>query len=505
VLRTHPEVTARGALAVLDGEKGNEKKTFIVSMSQAAEDQLVELGMTATQGLARCAGLALFYREAEEEERLQTDLLKLAAKWSPYFENTAPGICTIDLVGRPEAHRTPEPLCRQLLDALRSAGLEARVGMAGNPDLAFIAARLTSSTSPTCVLPTESKALQKHLSEVAIAALRPSVALLEVLDLWGVRRLGDLAKLDRTAIGERLGQEAVQLHDLCFGKGTRLLQLVIPPRDYGAKIEIDYEIQELEPLLFILRRLLESVCARLTSIYLVAGAIDLTLFFSDKTTNARHFRVPEPSADPEILFEILHTWLETFSADAPICGLEIQAHPTRAHGQQRRLFEASIRNPARFAQTLAQLEALFGTPSIGTPRPQNTYRPDAFKLNSYSLDIEPASSARVREDTLPVEVARPQTPLHPHGLPLRRFRPPQRIEVLTEAADAPHLQAPTAILTGSVPGTIADSQGPWAISGDWWDKECWNRLEWDIRHENSETIYRLYRDRAGWFLEGIYG
>jgi protein ImuB len=216
--------------------------------------------------------------------------------------------------------------------------------------------------------------------------------------------------------------------------------------------------------------------------------------------------VPEPSADPEALFQILHTWLETFSAEAPICGVKVDAHPTLPHGRQRRLFEASIRNPARFAQTLAQLEALFGTPNVGTPRPLNTHRPGAFELLPYSLDFAPEPSARVREDApVPVEVARPQTSVRPLGLPLRRFRPPERIEVLTEPADAPHLQTPTAILTGSARGVIADSRGPWAISGDWWDQQCWTRLEWDVRQEQTNTLYRVCRDRTGWFLEGVYG
>jgi protein ImuB len=521
VARVRADVTPDSAVGVLDGDAGNEKKAFIVAVSCQAEAHRVERGMTATQGLARCGSLALFYRDRDEEERVQLTLLEQASRWTPHFENTAPGTCTLDLIGVPDARKDVRGLSAQMAESLRAAGFkDGRVGIAGTPDLAFIAARMGN---PACVLPAEPSALRQRLEGIPIMALLPSPALLEVLDLWGVRVLGDLAKLDRTSIGERLGQEALRLQDLCSGKGTRLLRLVTPPRDYSAQIETDYEIQELEPLLFLLQRLLESVCARLASAYYVAGSIDLTLRCSNKSTTERNFRIPEPSADPEVLFQILHAWLETFTSEAPLCGIGIAACPVQAHGQQRRLFEASIRNPARFAQTLAQLEALFGSANVGTPSPLPSHRPDAFVMTSFNyqnLEMEgttaAASSSRVREEakskkkshskTQPmVEVARTQTSDQPLGLPMRRLRPPEKIEVVTEPAAEPHDQRPKAILTGSVRGALTDTRGPWAISGDWWELACWTRLEWDVCHESSGTLYRIYRDRSGWFLEGVYG
>ncbi|MEZ5328541.1 MAG: DNA polymerase Y family protein [Verrucomicrobiales bacterium] len=519
VARAHAGVVTGSAVAVLDGDAGNEKKAIIVAVSSQAEASRVERGMTATQGLARCGGLALFYRDRDGEEEAQLALLEQAGGWTPHFENTAPGICTLDLVGVPDARKNVQELAAQMAESLHVEGfVDGRVGIAGTPDLAFIAARMGD---PVCVLPADPAALRQRLAGVPIMALLPSPALLEVLDLWGVRVLGDLAKLDRTAIGERLGKEALRLQDLCSGKGTRLLRLVTPPRNYSAQIETDYEIQELEPLLFLLQRLLESVCSRLASAYYVAGAIDLTLTYTNETTMERNFRVPEPSADPEVLFQILHAWLETFTSEAPLCGIGITACPVQAHGQQRRLFEASIRNPARFAQTLAQLEALFGSANVGTPSPLPSHRPDAFVMtpfNYQTLELETdATSSRVREEakskkksgskTQPVlvEVARTQTGEQPLGLPMRRLRPPERIEVVTESATEPHDQRPKAILTGSVRGTLKDTCGPWAVSGDWWEPACWTRLEWDVCHESSGTLYRIYRDRSGWFLEGIYG
>ena len=143
--------------------------------------------------------------------------------------------------------------------------------------------------------------------------------------------------------------------------------------------------------------------------------------------------------------------------------------------------------------------------------------------NYQTLELEAASTtSRVREEVrprsgakakkkkgsnapAPVEVARAQTSEQPLGLPMRRLRPPETIEVVTEPAADPYAQRPKAILTGSARGTLTDARGPWAISGDWWESACWTRLEWDVCHEGSGTLYRIYRDRSGWFLEGVYG
>lgn len=54
-------------------------------------------GMTASQALARCPKLALFYRDAGIEDRAQAELLDIAAQFTPDYESTAPGVVTMNL------------------------------------------------------------------------------------------------------------------------------------------------------------------------------------------------------------------------------------------------------------------------------------------------------------------------------------------------------------------------------------------------------------------------
>src|SRR5881296_1019567 len=104
--------------------------------------------------------------------------------------------------------------------------------------------------------------------------------ILAVLHKWGIHTLGQLAALDKEKLRARLGPEAVRLWERANGTATRLLKFVLPPETFEESFEFEHEIETAEPLLFILRRFLEQLALRLSSIYLVARELTLTINFS---------------------------------------------------------------------------------------------------------------------------------------------------------------------------------------------------------------------------------
>src|SRR5438067_4825132 len=104
--------------------------------------------------------------------------------------------------------------------------------------------------------------------------------ILAILHKWGIHTLGQLAALDKEELRARLGAEAVRLWERANGTATRLLKFVQPPETFDESFEFDHEIATAEPLLFILRRFLEQLAVRLSSIYLVARELTLTIHFS---------------------------------------------------------------------------------------------------------------------------------------------------------------------------------------------------------------------------------
>src|SRR5437660_2747307 len=219
----------------------------------------------------------------------------------------------------------------------------------------------------------------------------PIASILAILHKWGIHTLGQLAALDKEELRNRLGNETVTLWLRANGQANRLLKFVQPPETFDESFEFDHEIETAEPLLFILRRFLEQIALRLSSIYLVARELTLRISFSDSRqdesaviaknasaarTYERVFKIPQPTVDVDLLFRMLQTHLENFKSEHPIVAVALTAQPIRPASQQFGLFETALRNPQQLYETLARLTALLGSDRVGTPIKEETHRPD---------------------------------------------------------------------------------------------------------------------------------
>src|SRR6266436_3191301 len=204
-----------------------------------------------------------------------------------------------------------------------------------------------------------------------------------ILHKWGIHTLGRLAGLDKEELRARLGPEAVRLWERANGTATRLLKFVQPPEIFDESFEFDHEIETAEPLLFILRRFLEQLTLRLTSIYLVARELTLQITFSNQQTYERVFKIPQPTNDVDLLFRMLQTHLESFKSEHPIVAVALTAQPIKSISHQFGLFEMALQNPQQLYETLARLTALLGADRVGTPVLEETHRPDAFRMEPF--------------------------------------------------------------------------------------------------------------------------
>src|SRR5439155_9254807 len=211
--------------------------------------------------------------------------------------------------------------------------------------------------------------------------------ILGILHKWGIHTLGQLAARDKEQLGVRLGPEAVRMWERASGKSERLLKLVRPPESFDESLEFENEIETAEPLLFMLRRFLEQLSFRLSAIYLVAKELRLQITLSNKQHYERCFKIPQPTNDVALLFQMLHTHLENFKSEYPITTVSLEAKPTKASQQQFGLFEIPLRDPNQLYETLARLIALLVSDRVGTPVLEETHRSDAFHLEPFVWNL----------------------------------------------------------------------------------------------------------------------
>jgi protein ImuB len=504
VLRTEREDTCRPAALF----SGTSKKSVVLAANPAARIAGVELGMTAPQAVARCPTLTIRAPNSPAEAEARAALLAVGFTLSPTIEDTAPGVCTIDLKG---ITARIEALAAVAIAQLTQLGLPVAAGIARTPLLALYAARSAAhrsrssfSFSPAdadspCVAEEERTKNdyeererifvitdeKNFLGPLPLAAADPSPELAAILHGWGLRTLGDLTALPRDDIVCRFGAAGLALWQRAAGGDTRPLHPVVLPQIFSATMEFEDAVETLEPLLFILRRFIDRLTLELRASQHVAVELHLALRLEDDTQHARSFRLPEPTADPDILFRALHTHLESVQTAAAIIAVQLQLTPARPLIRQQGLFETGLRDPHGFAETLARVTALVGNDRVGTPQLEDTHRPDTVKLTPPAAVVPAAAGA----------------PVHPpFGLPLRRFRPPLRatVELLTGE------QQPAYVFTDRFHGAIRELRGPWRSSGDWWQGDrTWSRTEWDVALETG-GLYRLLLIGESYFVEGEY-
>jgi protein ImuB len=403
-------------------------------------------------------------------------LLECARDFSPLVEETAPGTVVLDIEGLAPLFGSPQKLAEAMAQRISKLGLAANVAVASNPDAAMHAALGFPGIT---VIPPGSEAARLGSLPVEILSLPLEIA--ETLARWGIRTFREFAILPEAGIAERLGQEGVRLQRLARGAGCRPLVPANPLPAYEQAMELEYPVALLEPLSFILARLLNQLSAELESRGLATNELRLKLQLEDRSEHARALHLPFPMRDSRTFLKLLQLDLDSHPPPGPVVGVTLSAQPVNPRVIQNGLFLPLAPEPQKLELTLARIASVVGENNLGAPELLDTHRPDAFRLSRIRLQPCPAAKRQY---------------LH---LALRRFRPP--LEAQVEAPSG----RPARIQARGVRGNVRALAGPWRSSGDWWTPNGWARDDWDVALGNG-ALYRICFDRLkrGWFVEGSY-
>jgi len=400
-------------------------------------------------------------------------LVDLAREFTPRVEAFGSTPVLLDLQGLGRAWPSPRALGEALLEAARRRCPEPRVALA----VSRVAALLISQGREglTVLAPGEETAALAPLP-LSLLALDPDRE--ETLRGWGLRTLGDLAALPAAGLAERLGPDAPRLRRLARGEDDAPLVATPLPQCFACTLELEWPIDGLEPLSFILARVLEPLCARLVERGRRAVSLALELALVDGSVHRRALHPAAPSSDPRTWRTLLLLDLEVHPPRDAIQALTLRAEPTPARTVQFSLLAPAQPSPERLAETMARLHEWTSTGRGGAPVLLDTHRPGAFVMVSFA----PGAFRSLGSES------------HAPRIALRVFRPPRPAQVSLREG------MPVFVSAGGVRGAVLDLAGPWRASGDWWDV-AWSREEWDVALAGG--VYRIFRDRLreAWFLE----
>ena len=505
VLRAEPELRSQ-AVAIFEGKPPLEK---VFAVSENAGRMGIVLGMTKAQA-ELCSELTLHPRSLLQESAAHAALLDCAQSFSPCVEDAAADTAILDLAGMETLFGAPLKFACEIFRRAVELGLDVNVAVAANPDAAVLAA---CGISGVTVIPQgkEGGALGSLPVEVLFAGReeeseqkKEAACLLETLERWGIRNLSALAALPEVALSERLGQEGLRLQQLARGSASRTLVPVEAPAVFEEAVELEYPIVLLEPVAFLLNRLLEQICTRLGARALNTQELRLTLelesfsaFNQQPELKNQQFlrtlRLPLPMLDAKLFLKLLQLDLNAHPPGAPILKIHLAAEPARRRPGQGGLFLPPSPEPEKLELTLARIAGLVGESRVGSLELLDTHRAEGFRMKRFV----PEAAAK-NQSIVPPEEKSAVTAL-------RMFRPPLRATVTLENGEPARVAC---IEKKEVQGSVLWKAGPWRSSGDWWEREAWARDEWDIALQNAEgvALYRLVHDLLGgsWFVEGTY-
>jgi protein ImuB len=405
-------------------------------------------------------------------------LLDVAKTFSPLVEVDGPGTIVLSVGALRRLIGGPHEIASEIARRAHERGLDGRIGIAANPDTAILAARNLPGVT---VIPRGDEA--KYVGEFRLDTLPLGVETFEVLDRWGIRTLDEFGALPDDGIAERLGAPGVYLQRLARGTADRPLRPIFDAAVFRQRFELDHGLTLLEPLLFILARLLNDLCAKLTAHGFATSDVRLTLELEGGGELQRPVRMPFPSRDGKAMLKLLQLDLEAHPPGAPIAAAVVEVIPAEPRTVQGGLFIPLAPEPEKLELTLAKIRAMVGERNVGSPELLDTHRPGAWRLTNAEWQTFPS---RGREGAT--------------RLAFRCFIPVLKARVELRDGMPKRLDAERGIY-----GNVVQAAGPWRTSGDWWREDKWDRDEWDVGLNNG-AVYRIYLERPGerWLVEGAY-
>jgi protein ImuB len=449
-------------------------------------------------------------------------LIDVAREFSPRIETfdsvqvrpfgvTQARVCrevVLDLAGLSRLFGSTRAIAEELRRTAADRGLQVRVAIAGTQMAARLLVRhragltvIEPGAESDAVAPLPIDLLTSvHTSTDPNGSTDPSGPddLIHTLKRWGVRTLGAFAALPPDDVAARLGQAGVRWQRIAGGEDPHPLLPSSPEERFEQALELEWPIEGLEPLSFVLSRLLDPLSAHLERRDRAAAVLHLRLRLVTRDVHERTLQLPVPIRDARTLRTLLLLDLESHPPAAAIDHVTVAVDPTPGRVVQFSLLTRPLPSPEQLSTLMARLQALMGETRCGAPAAVDSWEPGACAMKPFA-PVE--TTARV-----------PRCDCHPTGasvvaVALRRFRVPVVARVRVEEGKPARVTTDRGGMSG---GRVETCAGPWRTSGAWWLESTdphhthWDRDEWDVALADGAT-YRIFRERGvdRWFVEGV--
>jgi protein ImuB len=471
----------------------------------------------------KVAGAGVFAALYGAEGSSFETLLAVARDFSPRIDTCGTREVVLDLAGLTRLFGDAKTIADELRQTAADRGLRVRIAIAGTRTAARLLVRdragitiVEAGNEPAALESLRIELLEifgdAHIDESPRAhTLTPEppsnpesripnpVSI--TLRRWGLRTLGDLAALPPDEVAARLGQTGVAWQRLARGEDPVPLVPSVPDERFEQALDLEWPIEGLEPLSFVLARLMEPLSAHLERRDRGAAVLHVRLHLVTREVHERSLQLPAPMRDARTLRTLALLDLESHPPSAAIDRVVVAVDPTPGRVIQFSLLTRPLPSPEQLSTLMARLTALMGEGRCGSAITVDSWEPGAFEMRRFA-----PRDGREGRDWLEGR----EGPV----LAMRRFRFPVPARIRVEGGIPVRVIVDRRGLSG---GKVEQYAGPWRTSGGWWMEtsnepaepkprsgEGWDRDAWDVTLSDGAT-YRVFRERDtdAWFIEGV--
>ncbi len=487
LLRRHPEQRSAPAVVVdVDSPQG-----VVEWANEAARQSRILPGMRYAAALSLDANLFAGAVSESEVRVAVADLVPALRRFTPFIEPSEdePGVFWLEASGLEPLHTSLHAWGRAVGAWLHEAGWRVSMTVGFDRFASYAVARSLPGQLRIFGHPREEAAFCRsvRLDRLGIApALRDELARLDV------HTVGDFLRLPAKGLLRRFGEQAERLRKMASGEAFAPLKPCPPEPDRADTLELEWAESRLHPLLFQIKRLLDTLLDRLAARRAAVAAfrLDFELDLAGKVVS-HDLRPATPTLDAALLLDLVRLRLEAAPPlEAGVVEMRASVEEVPAREEQLRLFAALVkRDLAKGAQALARVRAELGERAVGRFVLREGHLPEARIAFEPGVDIDPPAPST----DVPRSLVR-----RLHARPLRLPSPGGAFfdkRVNREDGWQPRLPEQ---------GPIVALVGPHVVSGGWWQKRELRRDYYFARTRRGDWLWVFYEpDRRLWFECGV--
>lgn len=326
--------------------------------------------LSAAQALSR--DFALVEYDPAQVERCQRFLAAWGYRFSSQVSLHYPRVLLLEVESSLGLFGPWSRFEARLRAELTSLGFRHRIVAAPNP----VAARILANAHDGLAV-AGPEALREALGRMPIERVGLAGEVASALARMGLRRLRQVLALPRDSLARRFPAEVLRHLDSLLGQCPLALEFYAPPDEFDQRIELNYEVESHQALLFPLRRLTADLAAFLAGRDSGVQRFSLHLEHAEGAASRVAVGLLSAEREPAMLFELARGRLEQQQVVAPVRGLRLSARDLpRFVPEHRQLFDQRPQQALPWEQLRERLRARLGDDAVHGLRAQADHRPE---------------------------------------------------------------------------------------------------------------------------------